>query len=244
MSKSKEVVDWKQAMVDGAKRGAQTPVSDNHGMVSTRGGVFTVDDEITRDMTVVVLGYVAKRKWYEHRAFDSDDKRPPICFAQAVEEENLVPHSNCGSNVQAPSCAECPHSEWGSKPGNSKAQWCKVSRELMVVPIDANTTAESRIKAQHQSLSIPPTRVKSWDSYASYLGKQGLPPWAASTKISIAPSKYQFSISFDLVTPLNGDAAIMAQLHALSLPCEHSMLENAYTYEDEEASADRPKDNF
>lgn len=240
---TKELADWKEAMAAGAKKAAALPVGGSSGSISTRSGIFTIDGAISKDITVVVLGYMATRKWYEHRSFDADDKRPPVCFAQAIEEEDLVPHANV-PDPQGETCADCPHSEWGSRPGSSKAQWCKLGRTLSVVVVDANTTADTLRRATVLSLSVPPTSVKAWDNYASQLGGKGLPPWAASTQVSIAPSKYQFSISFDLVTPLNGDAAIMAQLHAMAMTAEESLLGNAYTYEEEEASADKPKANF
>lgn len=239
---SKEVADWKEALISGAKKAIETEkVASTAGMVSTRGGVFTLPDgAISREITCVVVAYIAKRKWYEHRKFNADDKRPPLCFAQAVEEDHLAPHEVV-PEPQAESCAECPHAEWGSAPGESKAQWCKTSRELMVLPITAETTAASIAASDLLSISIPPTSIKSWSKYAQMLGTQGLPPWAASTKVTIEPSKWQFSINFELVTPLNQDAEIMSAIHARVQPTEDAMLDSAYSYEEEEEG---PKANY
>ena len=239
---SKEVADWKEALISGAKKAIDSEkVAATAGMVSTRGGIFTLPDgTITKELTCVIIAYIAKRKWYEHRKFNADDKRPPLCFAQAVEEDHLVPHPNVPA-PQAPSCSECPNAEWGSAPGESKAQWCKTSRELMVMLITPETTAATIAASDLLSISIPPTSIKTWSKYANMLANQGLPPWAASTKVIIEPSKWQASTRYELVTPLNQDAEIMSAIHARVQPTEDAMLDSAYSYEEDE---DGPKANY
>jgi hypothetical protein len=110
-----------------------------------------------------------------------------------------------------------------------------------VLPITVETTAASISASDMLSISIPPTSIKSWSKYAQMLGTQGLPPWAASTNVTIEPSKYQFSINFALVTPLNQDAEIMSAIHARVQPTEDAMLDSAYSYEEEEEG---PKANY
>ena len=110
---SKEIVDWKSALVADAKK-TQVAESTGGNFISLKGGRMTYQEQTVPNdqLECIVVANVHERTMYD-RPYDPDDTGPPDCFAQATDAGDLVPHPNVPNPVH-PTCRGCPKAEFGN----------------------------------------------------------------------------------------------------------------------------------
>jgi len=231
-SKSKEVADYKAALIADAKKTVESERAGGN-YISLKGGRMTMHDEqIPNDkLDVIVLATIHERTLYE-RPYDPDDDGPPDCFAQGVNLTDLSPHENVPNPVSS-QCKGCPKAEFGTA-RQGKGPACKTYRKLALVPADATDFTEAEIAV----MRIPPTSVRNYSRYAAKVaGSTGMPPWAVKTEISVKPDpKTQFQVNFEAIEPIKDDAALSALFSQID--GAENMLLTPYTYEDGSEPAD------
>ena len=237
MSESKEVADWKSALAADAEKVAKEERPGN-SVISLKSGIMTYQDQPIPDnkLECVVIATSYARTWFD-RPYDPDDVSPPECFANALEQAELIPHINVSQPPSAV-CSEkaCEYAVFGSaKQGNGPA--CKTRRKLMVMPVSG---LENPAEAEMAVIAAPPTSGKNWATYANRIASgSGLPPWAVTTTIVVKPHpKKQFEVTFEAGAPIT-DEATLAALHGRIAEAEAILL-TPYTYEAEAPAEEAP----
>lgn len=150
------------------------------------------------EFEAVIVEFGSSNLFYEG-AFDRDNPQPPSCFAIGPEPSLLVPSPNSPAK-KAESCAVCPNNQFGSS-GKGKA--CKNTRLLALVPVGA---LEEDGDVPIWIMSVPPTSLKAFDSYAQSLAsKYKTTTLGVVTKITLDPSTTYASPRFSVVRPLKGE---------------------------------------
>ena len=218
---SKEIVDWKSALVADAKK-TQAAESTGGNFISLKGGRMTYQEQTVPNdqLECVVVANVHERTMYD-RPYDPDDTGPPDCFAQATDAGDLVPHPNVPNPVQ------CGTAKQGKGPA------CKTYRKLALMPADADPAS-----AELAIMRVPPTSVRNFSQYASKVaGATGLPPWGVVTTVGVKPdAKTQFQVTFDGSKPV-GDETKLAAIFG-SIDNAEQMLMTPYDYEEKQ---DKPR---
>ena len=229
--KKKEVASWKAALAADAEKTAlaERPVST---FISLKGGVMAINDDIIPgNMLECVIVANAHERTYYDRPYDADDDGPPACFAQAIDGQDLVPHSNVPEPVSS-ACKGCPKAEFGTAL-QGKGPACKTRRKMVVMPVSVLADPTKIGEAELATLAAPPTSVKNFSQYANKVASSaGLPPWAVKTMISVAPHpKKQFEVSFATTGPVV-DEDCLAGIHGRIQEAEGLLL-NPYTYDND-----------
>jgi hypothetical protein len=188
------------------------------------------------ELDVIVVASAAERCLYDG-PYDPDNISSPVCFAQSTDPRGMVPHENV-AEAQSESCDTCPKNRFRNnsydkaKNPEGGGNWCKEYRKLLVMP--AGTQADDVATAEMAYMKVSPTSIKNWKDYVQKLvASQGIPPWAAETKIKVVPDKRTIhQIQFSGVRPLEGDSLLSA-IHGRIEDAE-SMLLTPYTYDEEE----------
>lgn len=203
MSKSKEVVQWKDRLAAEAKAVAKAE-RPSLSQISTRGGMLSYGGQPVQGNTLdaVVVGYVFENSWFKY-AFDPNNPRNPDCYALALPDANgevalMAPHPS----IEEPNhheCVTCPMFQWGSDPKGGKGKACKEIRKLALLPVSALTDPDAIQKAEVAVLRLPVTSVRNWKRYVQEVSALHMrPPWATITTIAPKPHmKFQFEITFN-----------------------------------------------
>ena len=134
----------------------------------------------TFDLDVVVIhaNPAASKTFYAKQWNGSDDREQPDCFSN----DGIRPHTDAKA-PQCATCAQCPHSAWGSKinpqtGGQGKA--CADSKRVAVVAPSVLATGDLF------QLSIPPASLKEWAAYIGQLQQVNppVPYFAIVTKLA------------------------------------------------------------
>ncbi|CAB4143214.1 hypothetical protein UFOVP435_79 [uncultured Caudovirales phage] len=166
-------------------------------------------------MKVVVLASAFANRFYTE-GYDPNEIVPPSCFSFSETGEDMVPHEKA-QDKQAETCAECPHSRWGSavdnkgKPTNGKA--CRNSRTLVLISAD-KLDAATAASTESATLSIPATSLTAWGSYVKAVsGAYKRPPYGVITEVSVQPdAAKQVSVTFTLVEPIRS-REVLAEIY-------------------------------
>lgn len=225
-----EIRDWKKDAQAAAEKVAKTERTGDN-FISLKGGVMTYMDEPISDNKIecVVLAASFARTCFM-RPYDPDDNDPPECFANAMDQADLIPHENVKEPFAAV-CNEkaCEYAVFGSAL-QGKGPRCKTRRKLIIMPVSG---LDNPAEAELAMIACPPTSGKNWSNYASKIaGGIGLPPWGVRTMISCRPDpKRMFVVEFELIGPITDDAA-MSGIHARINEAETALLA-PYTYDTE-----------
>lgn len=151
-------------------------------------------------LEVVIVDFMSSNLFYDG-VFDRDNPQPPACFAIGAEPSMLVPSPNSPIK-QADTCTVCPNNQFGSAmTGKGKA--CKNTRLLAIMPVSALDKPDE--DAPIWIMSVPPTSLKAFDSYAQSLAtKHKTVPIGVVTEISLDASNTFASPRFSVVRPLQG----------------------------------------
>lgn len=118
---------------------------------------------------VVVLDFLSANKYYS-RPYNPNDISPPDCFAIGRELNKMAPDETVPEPVND-KCATCELNQFGSA-ANGTGKACKNTRELAVLVLDdENPDAHNAPDAEIYTISLPPTALKSFDGYASYVAR-------------------------------------------------------------------------
>jgi len=230
---SKEIANWKQALTEAAEKTAKTE-RPAESTISLKGGIMNYQGEALAGNTLecVIIASSFARTCYD-RPYDPDDLAPPDCFANAIDQVDLVAHENV-PNPRADICTEkaCESAVFGSALVG-RGPLCKTRRKLIVMPTSALTG--NLADAELATISTPPTSAKNWSTYASKVASgSGLPPWAVKTRIISKPHpKKQFEITFEAIEPIE-DETLLAAIHGRVAEAENMLL-TPFTYDQEEA---------
>jgi hypothetical protein len=236
MSEENLPVSYKEAMAAAAKK--VTAEEATGGLfISTKGGVMSINEEPIQgnQLECVVVAYSTDRVWFD-RQYNAEDTAPPECFAQSLENHDLIAHTNVPNPVHA-NCNDCPNAVFGSaRQGAGPA--CKTYRKLAVMPSSALSSPEDVANAEIAILRVPPTSVKNFSKYANKMvAATGLPPWGMVTMVSVKPNaKTMFEVTFDQVRPVASDE-LLAAIHGRIADMEKALL-TPYTYDEQD---DAPK---
>ena len=151
-------------------------------LISTRDKLFTFPDGRVHQgpLDVVILDFVSRNLFYEGR-WDPNKIEAPVCFAIGDSPSLLEPSAKSPKR-QAEHCTGCPLNEFGSN-GSGKA--CKNTRLLAVMLPDAQGE-----EAPIYTLSIPPTALKTFDSYVGGLSSMlSKAPIQVISRVSFHPEK-------------------------------------------------------
>lgn len=203
LNQSTELTELEAAILEAASE-----EQDAYDLIPTRvkispGGsniYVTEDGESFRDFTAIVaVSQKARAYWPERgtgkppmcsspdgrRGYiraDFDDKQgqaalqahwPHPVLPLLDAEAELPDHFDCG---------KCPLSKFGSahQNGQSRGQACKALRRLVVL-VDG--------WAQPAMITLPPTSIKPWDTYASALARSKSAYFAVRTKFSLSAAE-------------------------------------------------------
>ena len=196
----KAVVKWDELLAKHATEAAavERPSTTN---ISVRGGYMTLNGVAVpnSELDCVIIASVFENQYYDPtKPFDPDNLQNPICFAQSLSGEEMVPDPK-GVSVQAATCTECQWMQWKSDPIRKKGKACKEKRKLALLP--ASQMKDGGIKkAELAVLSLAVTSTKNWSNYVNQLrDEHSRPPFAMLTTVRSRPHpRYQLEVSFEL----------------------------------------------
>jgi hypothetical protein len=183
------------------------------GRLAFRGGVMTYQNQPIpgNKLNLVIVSTAKEHALYanvlENRSFDANKPENPVCYALALDGQDMIPHPQAKTRMAA-NCLECKYNQWGSAPNGGRGKACKESRRMVVLPQSSvlsgpnvPAAAGSVKKAEAATCSIPVTSVKNWANYTAQLaGEYRRPSWAMVTEMSEHPhAKTVFEIKFSPV---------------------------------------------
>ena len=165
---------------------------------------------------VVILDHIFENVYYSGK-YDPNSPSAPMCYAFAVEENDLAPHPNVvqAGLSQHETCHGCPMNEWGTADlGRGKA--CRNTRCLALLQagsfdqggcgniFDLTSDPEALSKAQVGFLKLPVTSVKPFAGYVQQLATSlKRPPVGVVSRVKVVPdAKTQFRVQIDAIMPV------------------------------------------
>ena len=195
--------DLEQAILDEAAHDAAAYDPIPTRLTISPGGtniLMTSDGEALKALTgIIVISQKARAYWPE-----KGSGTPPMCSspdgahgylaleptdaqwkaaATARQPHPALPMLDAGEELPAAfACATCPLSQFGSahQGGTGKSQACKAMRRLVVL---ADGWAQPAL------FTLPPTSIKSFDTYASSLARGRSAYFAVRTKVTLEAQK-------------------------------------------------------
>lgn len=217
-SASRAVANWDEELAAQAAAAAKTEESTATGsFFSVKSGVLTFNDApiANNQMAVVITDSIIENVCYGDD-YDSENPRPPICFAFGRTEDEMRPHQVCvdaGTAVHE-TCHGCPNNEWGSA-DKGKGKACRNIRRLALVPAGTldkndNYTEDMDNVGDHENafMKLPVTSVKGYSAYVKSLAASlKRPPHGVVTHIRVVPDpKNQFKITFEALGKVENNA--------------------------------------
>lgn len=194
---------------------------------SLRGGMIGYQGNPVKNnvLTVVVLAAIHRNAYYD-RPFDPNNLSNPACFALSEDGEDMEAHENVpDENVpksselnghlrseNGRSCAGCKFNDWGSSPKQgSRGKACSETRRLVLLPVDALTSADAVMKAELGIMDLPVTSCANYSNMVNGLAASAnVPVYAATVDIStVRDMKTQFKVTFEPKS-LIGDMEVLA----------------------------------
>ena len=193
--------------------------------LSTKSGVLSYrgDPVAGNKLACVILSSPIERLFYSER-YDHTKIVPPNCFAIGRLAHEMTPHPSV-EKPQHTSCELCPRNEWGSSLQGGKGKACRETRRLLLIPVDAITTADAVAKAEVAALRPPVTSLKNYSNYVQTLAASiKRPPVAVISEISVVPdAKTQFKVNFNMVKPIAEPAIIKALMQRAEQEVERAI---------------------
>lgn len=218
-----DIVNYDELYAKRAQAAADAEQLRSGTILSTRGGVLSIGEETLpgNQACVVILDWVRENTYYADK-FDSDNPKPPICYAFArgpAEEEVMGPHPSMQADLnyfqpQANDCASCDWNKWGSADkGRGKA--CQNRRRLALLPagvftpkrgsrdfdLDIFDDPKHFETADLAQIKLPVTSVELWGKYVNQISQNtGRSPDGVFTRIFLEPhAKYQYVVNFEFL---------------------------------------------
>lgn len=160
------------------------------------------DGQEVSELPAVIVDHVTYRRFYD-KPFDPQKPSPPACFAVSVTPTDMAPPKDVPVR-QSDKCSSCPMNEFGSGV-NGKGKACKETRDLAVLPPDADAETEIAV------VSVSPTGLKSYDGYvrtiAASLQKA---TFQVVTEITMDEASEHQSLRFGNPQPASPDLQLVA----------------------------------
>jgi len=178
----------------------ERPSTEN---ISVRGGYMTMNGQPVpnSELDCVIIASVFENQYYDPtKPFDPDNLQNPICFAQSLTGDEMVPDPK-STAIQAESCDVCPWMQWKSDPIRKKGKACKEKRKLALLPATQLKEGASAVKKSSLAvLSLAVTSTKNWSNYVNLLrDEHQRPPFAMLTTVRSRPHpRYQLEVSFEM----------------------------------------------
>ena len=137
-------------------------------------------DAATEDAVESIEGVVIFSQ--KVRGFWVEGTRAPICSSTDARHGVVSPEGQEQLNWTQMECAKCPLNRFGSNPMKGNDNWCKEMRRLFIVGQDDSLPF---------LLTLPPTSIGNFDSYASALVANKKAPGLLFhvTKIELEPAE-------------------------------------------------------
>lgn len=202
--------------------------------ISLRGGVMSIGDKPIpgNSIVCVILESAFVNTLYEGD-FNPDELAPPVCYAVAIEEDDLAPPAAIKDKVND-TCQGCVNNEWGSAArGRGKA--CRNGRRLAIIPageIDKKSkqvsiydTVDEFSDTDIVHLGLSPTNIKAYSKYVHEIfDVVQRPPFGVITKISVEPNAGTvFRVVFEYLEPIN-DSDILDVVYKRHLAASDGIL--------------------
>ena len=127
-----------------------------------RGQLFEMPDESKiEEFEGVILDQHPANAWWKKDMSESGGNKIPDCFSM----DAIIPVENC-ENRQNDKCATCKQNQFGSDRKTGKGKDCKNMKRLHIL-------MEGSLLPRR--LTVPPTSIRSFESYVTNLTDRGLP---------------------------------------------------------------------
>lgn len=159
---------------------AAEPATSASTIIRVKNMRFLLNDQILGDsLRVVVIGSAAGLFYYDE-PYSPDVKNPPVCFALAPTEAELMPHDSAPEKQHNGLCATCPKNQPGSGDRGGWTRACSLRRRLAVMMADDKSE-----DPQWASLELSVTAIKPWAKYVQGLaGVHSIPYFLAVTELT------------------------------------------------------------
>lgn len=173
--------------------GLQRITAKNRTFIFPDGGL-----QVKNNLDVVILASAFAYQYYD-TAYDpkATEKSPPVCAAVGLTAHDLRP-SPGSPKKQAETCALCPQNQFGSGVGDAKA--CQNRIQLAV------QIAEHGPDSNIFVVSVSPSALKNWRSYATALTERNHVPVQVVTRLGFDPNVEYVRLTFAAVSKLDNDA--------------------------------------
>lgn len=214
-----------------ARQAAQQARATSSRTITCRAGVFKMgDQELGRQLAVVVLGAVYHNTFFAARWDPNSEANAPTCYAYGQVEAEMRPHASMQSDMgwfqpqtefqpdgMPGLCSTCPKNVFGTSP-TGKGKACQNRARLAVVPAGMYTPRPNSNDfdlhlfedpnhfeaADVAFINLPVMSATEWWSYQRNLSGPPThrPPFGAFTRIfSVPDAQSQFRIKFSLIEP-------------------------------------------
>ncbi len=192
-------------------------LSGGYPVISIKGKRFAISDGGSREVimrpdepdepasslqVVIVKSNPHLSKVYYEQGYSEGSDAKPTCYSN-----NGVGPAADAQSPQSPTCAVCPHNEWGSRISDSggKGKACGDSRRIAVCPVGELD--------RPMLLRIPAATLRELANYAGNLKRRNAPYQAVVTKLSFDNNVAHPKLNFKSVRWL--DAKEWAQVQEL-----------------------------
>lgn len=151
---------------------------------------LTGDEESVKALEGIIVHWKEPRAYWK-QSFEDSDGSPPDC----TSEDSVMGRGLFGPGSEhnpSGECAECPMSQFGSRPGDSNAQACKQMRVLFMVQ------PESLLP---QAVMLPPTSIKPMKRYFLRLASRAIPFYGVVTRLELERATSGGGIKYSVVKP-------------------------------------------
>ena len=152
---------------------------------------LTGDEESVKALEGIIVHWKEPRAYWRSSFEESGAGTPPDC----TSDDSVIGRGMFGPGSEhnpSGECAECPMSQYGSKPGDSNGQACKQMRVLFMVQ------PESLLP---QAVMLPPTSIKPMKRYFLRLASRAMPFYGVVTRLELERATSQGGIKYSVVKP-------------------------------------------
>jgi hypothetical protein len=176
-----------QGAVAGSVKALATaePVFKNVTILRLKGGDFYIGDvKQKKPFPLAILATAHVQMFYEN-GYDPDNKEPPVCFALAYEQKDLVPSDVSPKKQHDGLCATCRHNQPGSAGDGSWRRACQGRRRIAFLMTD--DTSDNPIIG---STEVSPAGLKEFGAHMQgILNIMKVPPSFVETKLDTKLSR-------------------------------------------------------
>lgn len=174
------LTDWEQQEASHA-RDVRSKLTLGIPRITTRGGVFKIDDKVVGNVLKLAIVATKKEKSYYKGKFDPTKPATPDCYAFGDEEATMVANdaSRDKQNLKEDGSSPCVGCRWNAfrtaEVGSGKR--CKDYTRLLVIAPTLKANGEGGVmldpdrvqKADVRLLQVPPASLTNWGNYVKSL---------------------------------------------------------------------------